>query len=194
MEYMKSSGGESAVPHNPESPMFSSPYFWLVLAAIAVAIFQTWVRYSRDWFDPKLALHYQDIFEGKTLCRARAAAAWQFKQTGKYNAETKEVEVVLDIFEDIGFYVKHDEISAEVAHHHFYYWIAGYVQTASSYIDNYRRDEPTTYEHCKYLLEQTTAVESKKLKVHPSTLTLDEEDVASFIEEETGMVNLTEKE
>jgi hypothetical protein len=129
------------------------------------------------------------VFESERLCKARATAAKQYKEQKKYNAVTKEVEAVLDIFEDIGFYVMHDEISAEVAHHHFYHWIRGYVQTASDYIESYRREEPAAYEHCKYLLEKTAAVESKKMKVHPSTLMMDEKEIISFIEEEAGMAS-----
>jgi hypothetical protein len=172
--YLKNSGGASAA------------FFWLALTAIVVAAFQTWVNYSQDWYSPTLALKYQDEFEGATACKARATAAKQFKEHKKYNNETKEIEEVLDIFEDIGFYVMHDEISPEVAHHHFYHWIRGYVQTASEYIDNYRREQPTAYDHCKFLLEQTTAVEAKKMKCDPSTLTLDDKRIASFIDEEAG--------
>jgi hypothetical protein len=188
--YLKTNSATPAgETHNATSPMFSSPFFWLSLTAVAVAAFQTWVNYSRDWYDPELALKYQGVFEGDTLCKARSAAAKQYKETRKYDGQTKEVEIVLDVFEDIGFYVMHDQISPEVAHHHFYHWIRGYIQTASDYIENYRRDDPAAYEHCKYLLEQTAKVEARKMKVHLSTLSLGEEDIAEFVDEAAAMAD-----
>jgi hypothetical protein len=194
MEYMKTgSGATNSVPNpsspNPPSSMFSSPYFWLVLAAVVVAIFQTWVRYTGDWYKPDLALKYQDLLNDKLTCDARAAAAKQFQTNKKYDQKTKEVEIVLDILEDIGFYVKHDEISVEVAHHHFYHWIRGYIQTADGYIAEYRRDDPLAYEHCGFLLKAVSGFEAKKVKRDAAELHWDEEEIRDFLDEEAGMAH-----
>ena len=147
---------------------------------------QSYCSYRKDWYNPNLALKYQDLFEGEPIRKARAAAANQFKADKKYNGKTKEIETVLDVFEDIGFYVKHHEISDEVAHHHFYYWIVGYIQTASEYIAEYRREDPTTYEHCEWLMNAVLKVEAKKLKCQTSELMYSEKDIADFIEEEAA--------
>lgn len=82
---------------------------------------QAWDNYVRGWYNPDLALKYQDLFESEKVRIARSAAAKQFKKNKQYILDTKEIDTVLDVFEDIGFYVKHDQISIEVAHHHFYH-------------------------------------------------------------------------
>lgn len=166
--------------------MLLSPFFWLILASVVVVALQTYVSYSKDWYNPELALKYQDAFESERVMQARATAARQFKDKGKYNPMTKEIEVVLDIFEDIGFYVKHDEISREVAHHHFYYWARGYIQTARSYIETYQIDDPTAYEWCAYLLKELTEVEAKKLGCRVESLVYDDKEIADFVGEETA--------
>jgi hypothetical protein len=186
---LHSEGSAPNPSHNLNTIMSLSPYFLLVLLAIIVAAFHTWVQYTKDWYKPDLALKYQDLLDGDHACDARAAAAKQFKTSKKYDQTTKEVEIVLDILEDIGFYVKHDEISIEVAHHHFYHWIRGYIQTADGYIAEYRREDPLAYEHCKFLLEAVSAFEAKKIKREAAELHWNENDINEFLEEEAGMSN-----
>jgi hypothetical protein len=164
--------------------MNSTPFFWLAAAAVIVGCFQTWVNYRREWYDYTLALKYQDLLERKVVVEKRQKAARQFKEHKKYNAETREVEAALDLIEDIGFYVRNHKMSVEVAHHHFYFWIRGYVQTGKDYIATYQIDDPLAYEYCEELLKSVTDYEAAKLKCDPRTLTWDEKDIEEFLEGE----------
>jgi hypothetical protein len=160
------------------------PFYFLVFAAVFAVAVQTIVNCRKDWYNPTLALKYEDLFDSKPILKARATAAKQFQKDGAYNANSKEIETVLDVFETIGFYVMHDEISPEVAHHHFDYWIRGYVETAEEYIKDRRRKAPTIYEHVEYLLAQTSTVEAKKLHKHLAETRLSQEEIKEFIIEE----------
>jgi hypothetical protein len=164
--------------------MNSTPFFWLAAAAVVIGCFQTWVNYRREWYDYTLALKYQDLLESGAVVEKRQKAARQFKEHKKYNAETREVEGALDLIEDIGFYVRNHKMSVEVAHHHFYFWIRGYVQTAKDYIATYQIDDPLAYEYCEELMKRVTDYEAAKLKCDPRTLTWDEEDIADFLKGE----------
>jgi hypothetical protein len=166
----------------------AAPYFWVCCLALMALLFQTWVDYVKEWYKSTLALKYQDTFESLVVGKKRAMAAKIFKTSGKWNSE---VEPILDIFEDLGFYVRVDEISRDVAHHHLYYWIRGYVQTAELYIKDYQRTDPTAYENCEFLLEAVSKVEARKLRVPVLKLRWDEKRIQEFIqfEIEEGMDN-----
>jgi hypothetical protein len=160
------------------------PWHILVLLAVVAACVQTYVNYRRDWYDYDLALKYQDLLESQSTVANRQKAARQFKEKKAYNSDTREVEAPLDLIEDIGFYVRNHKMSVEVAHHHFYFWIRGYVQTAKNYIAAYRIDDPLAYEYCEELLKSVTDYEAKKLKCDRRTLTWDNEDIEEFLKGE----------
>lgn len=186
MGLLKQSTNNDSQAKTTQTILISSPFFWLILLALVVVAIQTYVNYSKDWYNPDLALKYQDAFESERVVTARTKATKQYKEKGKYNHMTKEVEVVLDIFEDIGFYVKHEEMSREVAHHHFYHWARGYIQTARGYIERYQIDDPTAYESCEYLLKEITEVEANKVRRRIEELVYDEKEIADFMEEESA--------
>src|ERR1700722_6415165 len=104
-------------PGDPKTPvaqatnMLTSPYFYICVVALGAIVFQTWVNYVSGWYSPNLALKYQDLWESEKVRKSRSAAATEFKSNKTYSLKTKEVETVLDVIEDIGFYVKNDEMS-----------------------------------------------------------------------------------
>ncbi len=161
--------------------MLRSPYLLISLIAVFALLFQTWTNYVRDWFNPTLALRYQDRFESEDVLKKRSKAARYHKENKKWD---KSIDWILDIFEDVGFYVAKDEMSAEVAHHHFYYWIRGYIQTAQEYIRTYQIDDPTAHEWCEYLLKEVSKVEAAKSKTHIAKLTYDQDEIDEFIKDE----------
>jgi len=65
------------------------------------------------------------------------------------------IDDVLDILEDVGFYVDGDQISPEVAHHHLFYWIRGYWFAAQPYITEKQQLEPTQWDHLGLLYKET---------------------------------------
>ncbi len=159
----------------------SSPFAWIVLAGVLFLGIQTWANYRREWYDPALALQFQELFESDEVRHARSAAMQEFKATGKWS---RKVEPVLDVFEDIGFYVENEQISCDVAHHHFYHWIRGYVQMSDEYIKLIRTKDPLAYECCPKLLERVSSLEAKKLKKRVSELHWDSNDINDFIQDE----------
>jgi lysyl-tRNA synthetase class II len=161
--------------------IFGSNFFWFMLLALFIIAFQTIINYQKLKYSPDLILKFQTVWESKEARKQRVKAALAFKKTKKWDGE---VETVLDILEDIGFYVKHDEISPEVAHHHFYHWARGYIQTASEYIKDLQRDDPSVYEYCEPLLKALSKVEAKKIKKTEPELHWEQKDIDQFIDDE----------
>ena len=73
----------------------------------------------------------------------------------------EKVEPVLDFFEDLGFYLRGDQFSDEVAHHHFFHSIRGWYSNLESYVEYYRnvRNENAAYENIKPLHERLSRIE-----------------------------------
>jgi hypothetical protein len=131
------------------------PAFVIVLMVVAKTCFQ----YQNRTYDPTWALRFQTVFDGMCGKRKKAAAALREKDAGR-----KDVDDVLDFFEDIGFYVKGGQISAEVAHHHFYHWIRGYWKASREYIEERQKSEPTVWMYIGELFDTTCDIEISRTK------------------------------
>jgi hypothetical protein len=171
-------------------PWDYSSIFWIIIVIATVGFslvaVQTWANYKTQWYDPNLALKYVDIFFGHDLMKYRKKAGIKYKKTGKW---TSDVEDVLDILEDLGFYIENQIISRDIAHHFFYYWIRGYIQTADDYIKECRSQpqQELAYEHCFSLLEEVSKVEAKKTNTSIPSLHWNQEDIDKFIEAEINL-------
>ena len=140
-------------------------------------ILQTYFEYRRRTYDPTWALKYQDIWDESEPLRSKAAKILLEHKDDLSQIDEDENEAllspiddVLDILEDIGFYMQGDQLSAEVAHHHFYHWIRGYWCAAESYIRAWQKKETARWQHLKKLFEETSAIESsidKRAKEKP---------------------------
>ena len=126
------------------SSKFSDPeeFSFLVLLAVLAALiallgFQIKAEYRRRTYDPKLMLELDKDF---------------------YSPEMQG-ERVLDFFDSIGFFMQGDEITPEVAHHTYYYWIDGYYRATCRYIEVIREKRPPQWEHIEYLHNMTHQVE-----------------------------------
>ncbi len=142
---------------------------------------QTYANRIIRQYDPTLAFKLQDLLHADETREVRARGARHFQKTGRWN---RDVEAALDVIEDVGFYVENDVIGVEVAHHHFYHWVRGYVQTADDYIANYRRKEPLAYEWAGRLLERLTEYESRRSQIHVGKLVWDQLMIDEFIKGE----------
>ena len=76
--------------------------------------------------------------------------------------ELSDIEDVLDFLEDLGFYTFGDQITPEVAHHHFYHWVRGYYNAARDYIEWEQENEPAGWEYVKELAEVMYQVEVER--------------------------------
>ncbi len=154
---------------------------WLSLAALQVP------QYLHNFnYKPELALNYQDRFEKMITERSEAASALLESLTkGSVDAtKAEKLEPILDLFEDVGFYCKNGQISADVAHHHFYHWVRIFCQDSQEYIHKRQQAEPATWEHLDFLLQKLTAIEAKKKHCSPAECRWSREKEVQYLQQE----------
>lgn len=138
--------------------------FWVISAVIGfLLILRAFSEYRQRTYDQTWITHFKVEFDEDTMKQARHLASNTMKQfQGRLrteNSQLKDIDGVLDFFDELGFYVIGDQISPEVAHQSFYYWIRGYYTAARDYLEYYQSKESTTWEHIKPLYELTHEVE-----------------------------------
>ena len=74
----------------------------------------------------------------------------------------KDIDDVLDFFEEFGFYVKGDQITPEFAHQSFGYWIEVYYLASARYIALKQERVQTSWEHLRYLYQIARDVERER--------------------------------
>ena len=81
-----------------------------------------------------------------------------------------------------------DQITPEVAHHAFFYWIRGYYSAAQTYIEAAQRAEPSNWEFVKSLFTITSQIEQERVKKNgkPKVL-LDADEITKFLDEEIAL-------
>ena len=160
---------------------------WLIIAGIAGVVllgFQAYSEYQHRTCDPTWALKFDDRFYDNEFKEARYKAATILKDHwGKLRSTDKsleDIDDVLDFLEDLRFYVHGDQISPEVAHHHFYHWIRGYYLASRDYIEAWQEQEAASWQHLKELYETTRELDIKE----NGRTTLTGEQISQFLESE----------
>lgn len=182
---------------NPIQPTPSSPvaaHAWSALPGWTILLFIIGVvglflhavfEYQRRTHDPTWIFRFQDIFDGDDFIELRKAAVDVLrKNRGNLAAtdlELTPIDEVLDFFEDLGFYERGGQISVEVIHHHFYYWIRGYYRAAEPYIKARQAEESATWEHLEPLLALLQRVEAEHDRYKDY---LTDKDLDEFFDEE----------
>lgn len=167
---------------------FSSLPTWLGIVAFVVLILlclRAYFEYERRTYDPDLASKFNERFDSERLRSERAAAA-NYILTNKgilgHDADfPNELNRILDFFDEVGYYVHGHQISPEVAHQYFYYWLRGFYQAAQDYIGRKHTTEKTTWEYVSELFELTSEIEEKKSKGR-QIKTLSAEALTAFLE------------
>jgi hypothetical protein len=164
--------------------------WWLIVIAVVVLLLllaRAFAEYKRRTYDPTWALKFDDIFNTKEMRTSRVRAIQELQ---KHKNELRNpdldlvfVQEVLDFFEVVGFYVHGHQITPEVAHHHFFYWLQAYYQIARVYIETTHEDEPTSWEYIEELYEMTSQIERKRSRGR-ATRTLTEKQIEHFMKEE----------
>jgi hypothetical protein len=177
---------------NPQNdPHKSELLFITLMVIIGVAVVawlsQTYSEYQRRAYDSNLAVKYWDMWLKAKDRRRTAAHVLQLRRNELTNVvalgpELEPIDDVLDILEDLGFYVHGARISPEVAHHFFYHWIRGYWFAATPYISAKRNLETRAWEHVNKLVDQVSQVEREQHGAR--LLVLNEEQIANFLAEE----------
>jgi len=182
----------SAQTSNLATNLIPSAIIWaawtVFVAAIVFWVFQTWSEYDRRLNDPSWILKFQDTWLSSAKQRRFAAESLLAYHVGnegeKKKADLDLIDDVLDILEDVGFYVDGDQISPEVAHHHLFYWIRGYWFAAQPYIAEKQRLEATQWDHLGPLYKETSEIEAKKRKEKPVSVGLSGNQIVEFLTEE----------
>lgn len=164
------------------------PIVLVFVVALAVIYYQTRLNYQQKTHDLTWALKFQDKFE--EMGAQRFKAAWLLKNKRELLSEPKknrqvlgDIDDVLDLFEDVGFYLQGEYITPEVAYHHFYHWVRGYYQSAKEYITRWQDEEEARWENLESLYKTLDELESgheKRIKEEQ----FDETERDEFLEEE----------
>jgi hypothetical protein len=139
-----------------------------VVLFLGLASLQWHSEYRRRTYDSALALKYSDDFNDPDMVASRHAASKQLKvsqhRLSDPTFELPELDGIFDFLEDLGFYTIGDQLSAEVVHQSFYYWIKGYYSATGDYIETKRKKagESTRWEHVQILFELTSEVEAER--------------------------------
>jgi hypothetical protein len=187
--------GVSATPVAGPSTLMDVVFWGLVVFIIfltIVAVLQTREKYLRATYDPSLALRYWEAFEKMRETGARRKAALTLRnykddldKITKKRHELAPIDPVLDLFEDIGFYLRGHQISDEVVHHFFQRWIRGYYLTAKPYLIAWQNKEPAKWEHWPSLFDAVQYIEREREKKSGKPGG-EQEDLDAFLIEEIG--------
>jgi hypothetical protein len=166
---------------------------WALLALFLIVIlgFQMFAEYRKRTYDPTWLLKFIDIFHGEAMQCTRFKAS-EFLKGNKAKLADEEcnsldVNDLLDFFENLGFFLQGDQITAEAAHHAFHYWIRGYRSATRMYLKKVREQQPSSWEFVEFLFDMTEQIERERYKKQRKNVTLwDEEDTEEFLDEEIG--------
>jgi hypothetical protein len=163
---------------------------WLIaglLVGFLVIVLRNYLEYRRVVYDPHWALNFQDRFDGMGDERSNAAKILRDRKAELGNIENPGlagINDVLDFLDDVGLYQRADQISPELAHHHFFHWTRGYWQAARTYIEAWRKKEPARWNHVEELFETGCDIELGEHGGKRAQLILSEADLSRFLMEE----------
>lgn len=160
-------------------------FFWALLVIVGLVwVIQTMFEYRRATHEPTWAMHYIELWDGDKAEKWRQTAARTLLEDLDREAPTQEnfdrIDEVLDILEDVAFYVVGGQISPEVAHHQFYWWIRGYWSASEGYVKKIIASDEPRWEHLEKLHEITSEVE-RKINGEKAKTMLDRKDLESFL-------------
>ena len=169
---------------------------WVISAligALVLLIAHVIAEYKRRTYDPTYIFTFDKRFDDIKKARARAASILKERRAtlGQHAREFADIDEVLDFFDDLGFFVRGHQISPEIAHQFFYVWIQGYYEIAGPYIRAAQNKNPPQWEYIKKLYDLTFAVEKRRFK-NGRVLTLIEETIIEFLDDEINLVQVTE--
>jgi hypothetical protein len=168
--------------------------FWGLLGGVIVTVIllcvQTKFEYGKRTYDPTWAIKFDAIFNAKEMKETRSKAAKHLKEHILKQREkgytNHDLDDVLDFFEDLGFYMISDQITPEVTHHAFYYWIRGYYSAAGVYMECAHVKRPSQWEYVEQLCEITHEIELERSK-EQATKILEKADIDDFLDEEINL-------
>ena len=77
-------------------------------------------------------------------------------------SQNSDIEDVLDLIEDIGFFTDAYQISFQVAHHYFYHWVTLYTQPLEPYLLELKKNNQAKYKNVLPLFDRLRLIESRE--------------------------------
>ncbi|MCP3383025.1 hypothetical protein NLM31_21900 [Bradyrhizobium sp. CCGUVB4N] len=159
----------------------------VLILAILLLLFQMRAEYRKRTYDPTLLVKFTDEFHDTETQAIRCKAA-KFLKTGKGNRASKgspDLNSLFDFFDQVGFFLQGDQITAEAAHFGFHHWIRGYWSVAHDYVAAAQKDTPSLWEFVGVVFDMTDQVEREKCNSASKYLgLLDDEEIRKFLDEE----------
>jgi hypothetical protein len=162
----------------------------LSLVAVAIQVMYVSASWQHNIYRPELALAYQDKYDNMAKKRAEAATViFNYLQTTNWDMVTNasKLDPVLDLFEDLGFYSQHGELSDEVIYHHFYTAIRTYCQPTENYILDVQKSEPASWNHLLPLFHRLTQMEAQDTKTTVEQCQWDRTNLLDYIKDEMDL-------
>jgi hypothetical protein len=156
---------ESAPSSAPNAHVSTIYVFTIATVVTLILLALQWrFEYRKRTYEPTWGLKFVDDFFSRDMRHTRRRAAEALKPNLSNTAELKssDLDEVIDFFEQLGFYMRGDQITPEVAHHSFHYWICGYYSAAKDYIGTVRKTNVSSWEHVELLFEMTHEIEVER--------------------------------
>lgn len=168
--------------------------------SVVLLFLQHYFEFQRRTYDPTLAFHFLEDFDSDDFIEFRGTAATLLKDSETFRATLSgetikalmDIDPVLDFFDSIGFYQHGGQISPEVVHQEFFYWIRGYYQATRAYVEARQDEEAAIWEYLHELYETGQAIEAKRSGATFKKL-LTTEKLAEFLQEEIDTWNIVKK-
>jgi len=102
-----------------------------VLVAILALCYQ--ILRSRFSMNLDLVLKLDNKFNSDEFRKLRATIAKSILESGK-DQIADDIEDVFDLFETVGYFVRHHALNKKIVWHTFYVWLHGYWSVGNNYI------------------------------------------------------------
>jgi hypothetical protein len=149
----------------------------------AIALYYQILR-SRFSMNLDLVLKMDDKFNNVEFKKLRVKIAKSILGKGKKD-DFKGAEDVFDLFETVGYFVRHKALDKKIVWHTFYVWLHGYWSIGKNYILSERLDkrDNTLWEDFEWLHNELLIIErAKTKKVEPELLC--KEEIINFFKNE----------
>ncbi|MDE3023328.1 MAG: hypothetical protein KGI54_16015 [Pseudomonadota bacterium] len=133
-------------------------------------------------------LKFEERFNRQEMKQVRQNAAEYFLKDNSSN-NISNVDQVLDFFEGIAVLVHKSVLDKWLAWHYYSNWIFGYYSAAEQYINQVRKDSPTSWQDLCDLYIEMIEIE---LEEHPSlkskNIKYNKKEIEDFLETESNLL------
>jgi hypothetical protein len=158
----------------------------LVETTLFLVIYQ--VRISREQMKVKIGLDFADKFDNNAMKLARSKLAKQILAKVDHDSIQEEV---INLFEDIGTFLRRNYLDEELIWATFSFYAIRWWSVCKDYILEERKrqdNDQTIFEDFENLVDVLYKVESKRRKLPRAKLEPDQDDINKFLKDEINLV------